>query len=37
MITMGHMEKDGFVRHLAEFDRYMSMDYIMRSNTVNDF
>jgi len=29
MISMGYMDKDGFIIHLAGLDRYMSVDETM--------
>jgi hypothetical protein len=31
---MGHMDKDGFVRHLVGLDRYMSVDESMSSRQI---
>jgi hypothetical protein len=34
MISMGHMDKDGFIRHLVGLDRYMSVDESMSSGHI---
>jgi hypothetical protein len=31
---MGHMDKDGFIRHLVELDRYMLVDESMSSRKI---
>jgi hypothetical protein len=36
-LHMAHMDKDGFVRHLAGLDRYMSVDESMSSETIGCF